>query len=88
MDAIRFRQCRDALWISNRHLAEVVGVHETMVRRWASGAAAIPEDIATWLERLAAAHEANPVPRKSKTFEEATDEDKEVGSGSIWERPF
>jgi ribosome-binding protein aMBF1 (putative translation factor) len=88
MTSDRLRHCLSLIGWSQRQLARVLDQHEGTVRQWARGTLEIPEDIATWLERLAAAHEANPVPRKSKTFNEATDEEKEVGSGSIWERPF
>ena len=64
MDTREFATSLKTLGWSNRALARVLGVHETRVRRWASGAVEIPPDIASWLERLAAAHEANPVPGK------------------------
>lgn len=62
MTPARFRHCLDLLWLSSQKLAAILGEDERLVRRWKSGAAEIPPDIASWLERLAAAHEANPVP--------------------------
>ncbi|WP_171070459.1 hypothetical protein [Methylobacterium terricola] len=35
---------------------------ERIVRRWAAGDGAIPAELAAWLEKLAAVHEAAPPP--------------------------
>ena len=47
---------------SQRALADRLGIHETRVRRWASGAAETPPAVLAWLDRLAAAHRAHPAP--------------------------
>ena len=58
-------QLRDALALlhwSGRGLAAILMCDERLVRRWGSGAQAVPAPVAAWLGRLAAAHEANPAP--------------------------
>lgn len=47
---------------SQRALADRLGIHETRVRRWASGAVQIPPAVLAWLDRLAEAHRAHPAP--------------------------
>jgi len=49
---------------SNRALAGMLGISEQTVRAWLRGTKAAPEAIADWLERLAAAHVANPMPEE------------------------
>lgn len=49
---------------SARDLAAAVAMNERTVRRWLSGDYPIPADVADWLETLAAAHAANPAPKK------------------------
>jgi transcriptional regulator with XRE-family HTH domain len=63
----RFRACLAALHWSQHGLARVLGVDEREVRRWASGAHAVPERIAVWLETLARTHEANLPPTPPAT---------------------
>lgn len=58
----RFRSCLDALRWSQRGLAEALKTHPTTVRRWATGQGSIPPNVSAWLEELAAAHEARPMP--------------------------
>ena len=58
----RFRQCLALLRWSQRGLAEILDTHPTTVRRMATGSAAVPDNVAEWLEELAAVHEARPVP--------------------------
>jgi hypothetical protein len=62
MTADRFRACLDALSWSGRGLADLLGVDERQVRRWAGGQYAIPDSIAAWLDTLARFHETHPVP--------------------------
>ena len=52
---------------SQRGLAEALGCDDRIVRRWASGAAAMPADVALWLSRLAKVHAANPPPQTWRT---------------------
>ena len=58
----RFRECLAALRWSQRSLAELLGVHQTTARRWATGEGIVPPNVARWLEDLAAAHQAHPLP--------------------------
>ena len=50
------RRCLQTLHWSQRGLADRLGVHETRVRRWASGVYPVPEAVGAWLERAAAAY--------------------------------
>jgi DNA-binding transcriptional regulator YiaG len=59
----RFRQSLELLEFSPRDFAAWVNANDRMVRRWASGAATIPDDMSQWLEGLARYLEVNPRPR-------------------------
>ncbi|MBV1834972.1 helix-turn-helix domain-containing protein [Novacetimonas pomaceti] len=56
MTPTRLRECLALLRWSQRGLADVLDTHQTTVRRWATGAQPIPENVAAWLERLAKVH--------------------------------
>ena len=56
----------DALQWSQRGVAAYLGLADTRARRWASGELEIPPNVAAWLERLAAVHEAHPMPEEWK----------------------
>ena len=43
-------------------LSRRLGCDHNLPARWADGSAAVPPQIARWLERLARAHIANPTP--------------------------
>ncbi len=58
----RLRECLDVLGWSQRGLADMLGVHETRARRWARGVMPVPDEVAGWLETLAAVHAAHPAP--------------------------
>ena len=62
MSPDRFRDCLAALRWSQRGLAEMLATHTTTVRRWATGDAIIPSNVAQWLEELAGLHHARPLP--------------------------
>lgn len=62
MTPTRFRACLGALCWSQRGVASLLDRDERLVRRWASGDAPVPADVAVWLETLAKVHEANPPP--------------------------
>ena len=62
MTSARLRECLAALRWSQRGLADVLGVHQTTARRWATGEGMIPANVGQWLEDLTAAHEAQPLP--------------------------
>jgi hypothetical protein len=59
----RLRECLAALGWSARYVASITCRHEHQVRRWLRGAA-IPPDIAEWLESRARHAESVPPPRK------------------------
>jgi len=61
---------RDALTLlrwSQRGLAEALECDDRLVRRWASGDAPVPPDVAAWLIELARAHQSRPAPRTWRT---------------------
>ena len=58
----RLRECLVLLRWSQRGLAEALGLDERQVRRWATGAASVPDSVAAWLERRATAAAADPPP--------------------------
>ena len=63
MTPSRLRACLALLRWSQRGLAEALECDDRMVRRWASGEGSVPDEVGAWLERLTAAHEAEPVPQ-------------------------
>ena len=63
MSPTRLRECLDALGWSQRGLADILGLHETRVRRMARGLLPVPPEVAEWLETLAAVHLAHPLPQ-------------------------
>ena len=56
----RFHDCMTRLRYSSRSLADVLGCHDRLVRRWASGAMPIPPPVAAWLEAAAAVPNPDP----------------------------
>ena len=66
----RLRECLALLRWSQRSLAAALAVDERQVRRWATGAAVIPEQVAAWLERRAAAMAADPPPVRQAPLRE------------------
>lgn len=58
----RFRECLTLIGWSGHELARRLDKDERQIRRWASGAYAIPQPIADWLEKRARFHERNPPP--------------------------
>lgn len=52
-----------ALRWSLRGLADALECDDRLVRRWASGGAPVPAEVAAWLRLLGAAHQANPPPQ-------------------------
>jgi len=58
----RLRECLALLRWSQRGFAAALTMDERQVRRWATGEAFIPEQVAAWLERRAAAMAADPPP--------------------------
>lgn len=58
----RLRDVLASLHWSQRGLAAVLGCSDTLTRGWARGRAPVPPVVAVWLERLAAVHEAAPLP--------------------------
>lgn len=62
----RFRECLATIGWTPHQLATILSMEERQTRRWASGAYAVPERVAEWLERVAAFHAANPPPPRAK----------------------
>ena len=62
MNPDRLRECLALLRWSQRGFADALVMDERQVRRWATGAAVIPDQVAAWLERRAAAMAADPPP--------------------------
>jgi transcriptional regulator with XRE-family HTH domain len=62
MTPTRLRECLAVLHWTQRGLADVLGLHETRVRRWARGVLPTPDNVAEWLERLVAAHAVHQLP--------------------------
>lgn len=62
----RFSECLDHIGWSMRGVAYMLDLHETRLRRWASGRYPVPEEIGSWLEKLAQAHERHPMPEFSE----------------------
>jgi hypothetical protein len=60
----RLIQCLEIIGWSRRGAAALVGLSEMSFRRYESGAARVPDDIAAWLEALAMAHRAHPAPKR------------------------
>lgn len=58
----RLRDVLALLRWSQRGLSDALECDDRLVRRWASGDASVPPDVAVWLEALAAAHERLPAP--------------------------
>ncbi len=68
MSSHRLQMCLLILGWSVRDLARRTDRHQTTVVRWANGHSPVPDDVADWLETLAAFHIAHPGPRFTKTF--------------------
>ncbi len=51
-----------ALRWSQRGSAEALNLHPTTIRRWATGATIIPDNVGVWLDRLTIHHKQFPVP--------------------------
>lgn len=60
---------------SQRGLAGALGCDDRIVRRWASGDAAMPAEVTLWLSSLAKVHQANPPPQAWRTRRLATTAD-------------
>lgn len=62
-----FLAALSAIRWSQRGLADALGCDDRLVRRWASGEAAIPPPVAVWLRTRQADAERHPPPRDWKT---------------------
>lgn len=60
----RFRDRLEKIGWTYRGLADRLAVHETRVRRWASGMIPIPPNLGAWLERIHYYHMTHPLPEK------------------------
>ncbi len=72
MTPTHLRECLALLRWSQRGFADALSVDERQVRRWTTGAAMVPEQVAAWLERRAAAMAADPPPALLRDRELAT----------------
>lgn len=62
MSPTRLREVLALLRWSQRGLSDALGCDDRLVRRWASGDASVPPDVAAWLESLATILERHPAP--------------------------
>jgi ribosome-binding protein aMBF1 (putative translation factor) len=62
MTSAEFSTALQAIGWSQRHLARMLECDDKMVRRWATGALAVPPSIGKWLNRLVACHDRHPPP--------------------------
>lgn len=58
----QFQRAVYAIGWSKRHLAAILNVQDSAVRRWSSGDNPIPAHLADWLVRLSSVHDAHPLP--------------------------
>lgn len=70
MNATRMRACLYAMNWSQRDLARVLEYSFTTIQRWTQGKQPIREEVADWLEGLAAPHFAAPRPEGWKPARE------------------
>lgn len=63
MTPSEFREALRCLHWTQRGFANVLETHPTTVRRWAMGQTEIPDHIAQWLHRHAAAMRSDPPPK-------------------------
>jgi len=61
MSSYRLLVCLTIIGWSDRNLARRTGRHQTTVVRWAKGLSPVPDEVAAWLETLAAFHLAHPL---------------------------
>jgi transcriptional regulator with XRE-family HTH domain len=62
MTAKEFRDALEMIGWGQRDVVRRVNMSQTHVRRWASGEYPVPEEVAVWLAKLAAAHADTPPP--------------------------
>ncbi len=58
----KFCETLDALGWSTLWLANYLGAPQTTVLRWSQGKAAVPDNVAAWLDKLARFHRLNVLP--------------------------
>lgn len=57
MTCEEFKKCLVAIGWSGHNLARALTTDERLVRRWAAGRVAIPQNVAEWLRTLRSHHE-------------------------------
>jgi hypothetical protein len=58
----RYRECLDAIRLSQRGLAPLLGCSDRLPREWAHGRSSIPPKVAVWLEQCATLRHEFPDP--------------------------
>jgi hypothetical protein len=62
MTPTRYRECLDALGLSQRGLAPILRCSDRLTRSWATGREIIPLEVAGWLESWVTIRLAHPDP--------------------------
>jgi hypothetical protein len=62
MTPTRYRECLDALGLSQRGLAPILRCSDRLTRSWAAGRDFIPPEVAAWLESWVTIRLAHPDP--------------------------
>ena len=70
MSPRRLLVCLAVIGWSGHELARRMGRPQTTVRRWTTGEAPVPPDVAACVETLAACHRAHPAPRVEQELPE------------------
>ena len=63
MTPLRYLMCLDAMGVSLRGLAPLLGCPDRLPRAWAAGKESIPPKVAAWLEECLALRRAHPDPK-------------------------
>jgi DNA-binding transcriptional regulator YdaS (Cro superfamily) len=65
MSPARFTDCLFIIGWTQRGIGKKLGRSEQNIRQMVSGAVRIPDDVASWIERLAIFHEHNKPPQRN-----------------------
>lgn len=64
MNMAELREILTVMRWSQRELARIVGISEGVVRKWARGAAPVPEYVGKWLRTVSAPIKERPFPKQ------------------------